>query len=132
MKSVKADKQKFTINDICKDIDDWAESWAGDDEDIPVGEQIVSQIKLFLNAQISKGRAKSTLKNHSHYLWSLGGEIIRDVNTHDHNKNLNDRELVMKYTSEIGGPLWRHAYDKEDHKRYDSVCRLIYKFLNNS
>lgn len=130
MKANKKDKQKLTLKDICKDIDQWPQSWAGDSEDIPLGEKLLSQFKLFLLVQIDKGRAKSTLKNHSDYLWALGGEIIRNINTYNHNQNLSGRELVLKYTSEIGGPIWRHAYDENDHKKYDSVCRLLYKFMN--
>lgn len=131
-KSTKKDKQKFTLEDICDDMDQWPDSWAGDSEDIPVGQKILSQFRLFLQSQINKGRAKSTLKRHTNYLWSLGGEIIRQVNTHNENYHLNARELVLYYINEIGGPYWRHAYDDNDHERYGSVCRLLYKFMNRT
>lgn len=131
-KSTKKDKQKITLKDICDDMDRWPDSWAGDSEDIPVGQKILFQFRPFLQSQIGKGRAKSTLKSHSHYLWSLGGEIIREVSTYNENRHLNARELLLQYISESGGPYWRHAYDDNDQEKYDSVCRLLYNFMNRA
>ena len=45
----------------CKDIDRWAESWAGfPDLDIPVGERIAAEMKPFLLALIAERRTKKT------------------------------------------------------------------------
>lgn len=131
-KSTGKDKQKLRLEDICEDMDQWPDSWAGDSEDIPVGRRILSQFRPFLQGRIDKGRTKSTLRNHSHYLWSLGGEIIREVNTYNENRRLDARELLLKYISQSGGPYWRHAHDENDHKKYDSVCRLLHKFMNQA
>lgn len=125
-------KQKLTVEGICLDIDQWPQSWAGDLDDIVPGEKILIQFKLFLQFLIDEGRAKSTIKNHSNYLWSLGGEIIRDINTGGHNEKLYGHKLILKYISEEGGPYWRHANDINEHKKYDSVCRLLHKFLNRT
>ena len=45
----------------CKDIDRWAESWAGfPDLDVPVGERIVAEFTPFLLAVIAERRTKKT------------------------------------------------------------------------
>ena len=132
MKANRKDKQKLILEDICPDINQWPESWSGDSDDILPGKKLLSQFKLFIQAQIDKGRVKATIRSHSNYLWALGGEVIRDIsNNDDYNQNLMDYELLMKYVSESGGPYWRDAYDTNDHKKYDSVCRMLYKFMNH-
>ncbi len=111
-------------------IDEWPESWAGFECDIPVGEVILKEFKLFLNEQ--QGRlAKKTLKDYGNYLWALGGEIIRDINLNEikeKEKDISDG-FLLNYVDEFGGPHWRHATSEKDHDRYDSICRCFYKYL---
>jgi len=114
---------------MCKDIDQWPLSWAGDDNDIIVGNVILSEFKRFLLHLIAKGRAKATIKKHADYLWALGGEIIRDTNKYGVDKNRSGKNLVLNYIDDSGGPYWRHADSEYDLRQYDTTCRQLYKFL---
>lgn len=114
---------------ICKDFDQWPQSWAGDDKDVIVGNVLLTEFKLYLLHLITKGRAKATIKKHADYLWVLGGEIIRDTNEYGVEENLSSRDLILKYVDDSGGPYWRHASSETDLKQYDAACRQLYKFL---
>jgi len=114
---------------LCKDIDQWPKSWAGDDNDVIVGKVILGEFKLYLLHLIAKGRAKATLKKHADYLWALGGEIIRDTNEYGVDKDLSSKNLVLKYINDSGGPYWRHADSESDLRQYDATCRQLYQFL---
>ena len=122
-----------TLKTYCKDIDRWAESWAGfPDLDVPVGERIVAEFTPFLLALISERRTKKTVKKYADYLWVLGGELIRRVLTDEKARKLPARTLILKHIDETGGPLWRHARDEQEHAVYDAVCRRFYQFLTGT
>jgi len=117
----------------CKDIDRWAESWAGfPDLDVPVGERIVAEFTPFLLALIAERRTKKTVKKYADYLWVLGGELIRRVLTDEKARKLPARTLILKHIDETGGPLWRHARNEQEHAVYDAVCRRFYQFLTGT
>lgn len=117
---------------LCKDIDQWPDSWAGDDNDVIVGNALVSEFKHYLLHLMAKGRAKATIKKHADYLWALGGEIIRDTNEYGVKENLGSKNLILKYVNDSGGPFWRHADNESDLRQYDATCRQLYKFLVKS
>ena len=117
--------------EYCKKIDEWPESWAGSNLDIPIGKKLVEEFTPFLLDRIEKGRAKSTIKIYAEYLWALGGELIRQINHYEEERKLPSKQLILKYVNASGGPLWRHARDGLDHDRYDSVCRRLFKFMTN-
>lgn len=114
---------------MCNDIDQWPKSWAGDDNDVIVGDEILRVFKRYLLHLIAKGRAKATIKKHADYLWALGGEIIRDTNEYGVVKKISGKKLVLKYIDDSGGPYWRHADSESDLRQYDAICRQLYKFL---
>lgn len=70
------------ISDICRDFEEWPDSWEGESRDKEYGERICMEMKPFIEALIEKGLTKETIKRHMDYLWLLGGEIIREVNMH--------------------------------------------------
>ena len=113
----------------CKDINDWPNSWEIDHADIKVGEALLEEFKLFLIEKIEQGRAKKTINTYTRYLWALGGELIRQINTYDDDRKLTTKELLLNSIDESGGPYWLHAFDELQHRQYDSVCRLLYKFM---
>lgn len=117
----------------CKDIDRWARSWAGFPElDVPVGERMVAEMKLFLASLIAAERARKTVRHYGDYLWVLGGEIIRRVDADKKERKLCGRALLLKHIDEAGGPLWNDARYEREHEAYDAVCRKFYRFLVGS
>lgn len=121
-------KSIINLNKLFPDLDKWPESWAGFDNDIPVGKFILEDIKAFLNQQKSRV-SKKTLKIYGDYLWALGGEIIRDTNENEITVDNLDNDFLLKYVDESGGPYWRHAENQRELERYDSICRRFYKYL---
>ena len=120
---------------ICEDIDQWPQSWAGFPHDVPVGDKLVELFKDFLNQQIDNGRAKSTIKRHADYLWVLGGEIIREICNDDEDDDaysLSGKTLLLQYIGDEGGPYWADAPNEQELVAYDSVCRLLYKWMIQS
>lgn len=119
---------KETFLKIFPDIDEWPESWAGNDNDIPIGELILKYIKEFLMYQ-QTCVSKKTLRDYGHNLWLLGGEIIRETNgTRINAKNLNEK-FMFKYISEAGGVYCRHLDSEKEHDRYNYICSLFYKYI---
>ena len=122
------------LHQYCKDINEWPDSWEIDSADIKTGRALLELFKLFLMKRIEDGRSKKTVKMNAGYLWVLGGELIRRINEEEDDRQLTTRDLLLKYIDDSGGPYWRHADDEEDHKKFDSVCKQLFKFLmeNNS
>ena len=113
----------------CKDIDDWPQSWAGDEDDVLMGLKLLTEFKRYLINLIAKRRSKTTIKKHADYLWCLGGEIIRDTSEYGDKEKLSNKDVVLRYVDSSGGPYWRHALSESDEHHYHSVCRQLYKFL---
>ena len=122
-------KSVALLNEFCKDINEWPNKWEIDSADIAVGQSILEQFKLFLVNRIEKGRAKKTIRMYGNYLWALGGELIRQVNENDDERQLSGRDLILKYIDDSGGPYWRHANSDEDHARFDAVCKQLFRFM---
>ena len=117
---------------ICKDIEQWPQSWAGFPHDVPVGDKLLELFKAFLNQQIDKGRAAPTIKHHADYLWVLGGEIIRQICNDDEDNEayaVSGKTLLLHYIGDEGGPYWADAPGEQERVAYDSVCRLLHKWL---
>jgi hypothetical protein len=116
----------------CRDIDEWSDRWEIEKADLKIGHAITKYFKQFLIDRIEKGRAKSTIKIYAHYLWALGGELIRQINEDESERQLSAKNLILKYVDDSGGPYWRHARDELEHARYDSVCKQLYKFITGN
>lgn len=122
------DSQRLFL-EYCKNIDEWADSWQIDEDDIKIGRDVVEQFKPFIIILIEKGISKKTVKSYRDYLWALGGELIRQINEDESERRLSAKELILRHVDEHGGPYWCHAYDESDDARYDSVCRKFFKFI---
>ena len=115
--------------EYCKDIGEWADSWEIDEGDIKIGQGIVKQFKPFIISLIEKGLSKKTIKLYRVYLWVLGGELIRQVNEDEDERQLTVRELILKHVDGYGGPYWCHANNEADEEKYNSVCRKFFRFM---
>jgi hypothetical protein len=113
----------------CKDINDWPEKWEIDAVDVAVGKMIVDEFKPFLIDRIKQGLSRKTIRNDACYLWVLGGEIIRQINENEEDRELSVRGLILKYVDDEGGPYWCHADDETEHRRYDAVCKRFFKYI---
>jgi hypothetical protein len=128
--SVKNSEQ--LLLNYCKNIDDWPNQWEIDQSDVKMGQAINKYFKLFLLDKIDNGISKKTIKIYANYLWVLGGELIRQINDDDDERSLSAKDLILKYVDDGGGPYWRHAVNENDHAKYDSVCKQLFKFITEN
>lgn len=113
------------------DLDEWPDSWMIDQPDRTMGKAIVTALTPFIVYLISQDLTKRTIKRHVDSLWTLGGEIITDINWDESLRKQSAEELIIKVINEDGGPLLRNPFDPEDQKSFDSTCRKLYKFLTS-
>jgi hypothetical protein len=64
----------------CRDLDNWPRSWMGLEKDLPPGEQLLACFRPFIEHLASSSLSPKTIRKHVDNLWTLGGEIIRDLN----------------------------------------------------
>jgi hypothetical protein len=92
------------IEALFSDILRWPESWMGDEPDLVAGHLILDVFVAYLVHLIEKGHARSTLKKKGHYLWVLGGEIIRDTRESGFGENRLAYDLALGYIDNLGSP----------------------------
>jgi hypothetical protein len=64
----------------CRDLDNWPRSWVGLEKDLPPGAGLVACLRPFIEHLASSSLSPKTIRQHVGNLWTLGGEIIRDLN----------------------------------------------------
>jgi hypothetical protein len=114
---------------FCQDLDTWARSWRGDDDDVAPGQRIVEYFRPFLLHLAASNLSQKTIRKHVDNLWMLGGEIIRDLNQ---NPKLRKKpvEEVVYAAIEGEGPLLYHG-DEEQQRSLDSTCRKFRRFIDS-
>ena len=68
------------VSTYVPDLDEWPDSWMIDQPDRAMGKAIVTALTPFIVYLISQDLTKRTIKRHVDSLWTLGGEIITDIN----------------------------------------------------
>jgi hypothetical protein len=131
-KSIANKNSMQLLQQYCKNMDEWPDAWEIDEDDIVIGQAINEYFKLFLLAKIEKGRTRKTIRITGNYLWALGGELIRQINENTKERKLSAKDLILKHVDETGGPYWCHASNDQDHDRYDSVCKQLFKFITEN
>jgi len=109
-------------------MDEWPESWMGEEEDLAFGEKLIAEMKPFVASLIEKKLTKKTIKRHIDNLWLLGGEIIEDISIFDE-YDADPLEKLKDSVGEEGGILCEHIYSESEQKAYDATCRKLHKFL---
>lgn len=114
---------------------EWPKQWMVIDEDLMIGQQLLTLFEPFIDALVKEGRSAKTLQNHVTHLKILGAEIIRRLNSGDEgNRTLSPKPLLLEYIEEEYGPLVYH-WDPNDRieeayqKSFDATCRRLYKFI---
>jgi len=122
---------KVLLLQYCKDIDTWAERWAVGSGDLQIGREINGYFKQYLSNCIDRKCAKSTIKIYARYLLAMGQELIHCLREDDSDRQLSAKEIILKYTDSSSSAYWCHAHDGFEHRRYDSVCKQLFKFVVN-
>jgi hypothetical protein len=103
----------------------------GLEEDLPAGEKIVAYFRPFLEHLVSSNLSRKTIRKHINNLWVLGGEIIRDLNLTPSLRKLRIEQLVFDLIQD-GGPLLYHCDSEEELQSFESTCRRLYRFVQQT
>lgn len=117
---------------------EWPTQWIIVNDDLAVGQQLLTVFEPFIDTLRKEGRAAKTLRKHLLHLHILGAEIIRRLNDGDEdNRTLLPVPLLLEYIEEDYGPLvhqWdpNDRVDESNQKSFDATCRRLYKFISAS
>jgi hypothetical protein len=112
-----------------RDLDNWPRSWMGLEKDLPPGEQLVACLRPFLEHLASSSLSSKTIRRHVDNLWSLGGEVIRDLHYDPSLRKMAADRLLRNAIHQDGGPLI-HNGSEDQQRSFDSTCRKLHRFLS--
>jgi hypothetical protein len=117
----------------CRGLAHWPRSWMGWEKDLPPGEKLVACFRLFLEDLIASDLSPKTIQRHVDNLWTLGGEIIRNLNENPSLRRKSIEQILDDRIDEEGGPLV-YAMESEEllQRSFDSTCRKLHRFLSQS
>lgn len=113
----------------CRDLQDWPRSWMGLEKDLPPGEALVACFRSFIEHLANAGLSRTTVHRHVDNLWSLGGEIIRDLHYDPSLRKRPAERLLREAVHQDGGPLIHNGSEEQQHS-FDATCRKLHRFLN--
>src|ERR1700720_723692 len=106
--TVKRPRAAVDVSAYCLDLDQWPRSWMGIEQDLPPFRRFIQPLAL-------SSLSPKTIRNHVDNLWSLGGEIIRDLHYDKTLRKLPAERLLRQSVHELGGPAIHNGSD--DHQR---------------
>jgi hypothetical protein len=112
----------------CRDLNDWPQSWMGLEKDIPPGEDLVACLRPFIEHLATSNLSPRTIRRHVDNLWTLGGEIIRELNYSPSRRKVDVKRLLREAVHADGGPLIYNG-SEEEQRSFDSTCRKLHTFL---
>ena len=113
----------------CRDLQDWPESWMGEEKDLLSGRILVACFTPFLMHLAASELSKRTIHKHVDDLWVLGGEIIRNLNQDPSLRKVPIEQILRKVIDQDGGPLIPNGWEDEQ-RSFDSTCRKFHRFLS--
>lgn len=100
----------------------------GVEKDLPAGQALVVCFRPFIEDLASSGLSPQTIRQHVDNLWTLGGEIIRDLHYDPSLRKKTAHQLLRGVVHEYGGPAV-HNGSEEQQRSVDSTCRKLHRFL---
>lgn len=113
----------------CRDLEGWPRSWMGLEKDLPPGEALAACFRPFIEHLANAGLSSKTVRRHVDNLWSLGGEIIRDLHDDPSPRKRTAERLLREAVHQDGGPLV-HNGSEEQQRSFDATCRKLHRFLD--
>lgn len=123
------------LDNYLDDLLEWPQHWMLINDDMSIGQQLLTVFDLFIATIMKDGRSAKTIKKHVAHLHLLGSEIVRRLHDGDEaNLKLPPKQLILEYIDEEYGPLvhyWdpNNPADEAHQKAFDSTCRKLYKFI---
>ena len=104
----------------------------GWEKDLPPGEKLVACFRPFLEDLVTSDLSPKTIQKHIDNLWTLGGEIIRDLNETPSLRGKSIEQILDDTIDDEGGPLLYGVDSEEQQRSFDSTCRKLHRFLSQS
>lgn len=127
-----ATRTHHDLEHYCRGLSSWPHSWRGEEKDIPPGEKLVACFRPFLEALAASDLSHKVIQKHVDNLWSLGGEIIRNLNETPSLRRQSIERILADRIDDEGGPLV-YALESEQslQRSLDSTCRKLHSFLSH-
>ena len=103
----------------------------GLEKDLPPGEALIVCFRPFIEHLATSGLSPKTIRQHVDNLWSLGGEIIRDLHYDPSLRKRPAERLLREAVHEYGGPSV-HNGSEEQQRSVDSTCKKLHRFLTQT
>ena len=103
----------------------------GVEKDLLPGEALIDCFLPFIENLAGSGLSAKTIRQHIDNLWSLGGEIIRDLHYDPSLRKKPADQLLRNAVHQYGGPAVHNASD-EQQRSVDSTSRKLHQFLTQS
>ena len=116
------------VSVYCKDLEKWPRSWMGLEKDLRPGEELIACFRPFIEHLAGEGLSSKTIRRHVDNLWSLGGEIIRDLHYDPSLRKRPAERLLRDAVHEYGGPSVHNA-SEEQQRSFDATCRKLHGYL---
>jgi len=113
---------------LLPDLDAWPTSWMGVEKDLAPGQALVVCFRPFIEDLASSGMSPKTIRQHVDNLWTVGGEIIRDLHYDPSLRKKTPDRLLRDVVHEYGGPAV-HNGSEEQQRSVDSTSRKLHRFL---
>ena len=128
-----ASSPRHDLEHYCRDLNGWPRSWTGQEKDLPPGEKLVACFRPFLEALAASDLSPKVIQKHVDNLWSLGGEIIRNLNETPSLRRQSIEQILADRIDDEGGPLVYALESEESLQRsLDSTCRKLHSFLSHN
>ena len=102
----------------------------GLEKDLLPGRKLVASFRPFLEALAASDLSPKIIQKHVDNLWSLGGEIIRNLNETPSLRGQSIEKILADRIDDEGGPLVYALESEESLQRsLDSTCRKLHRFL---
>ena len=111
-------------------MDRWPDVWARIDEDVPVGQGFVAEMRPFIQYLHEAGLSPKTVRRHLDNCWVIGGEIIRQFNLEPELRKMKPLQILLDAIAIGEAPLVKHADDREQLE-YDATARKLLRFLKS-
>ena len=103
----------------------------GIEKDLIPGQDLVVCFRPFIENLACSGLSPKTIRQHVDNLWTLGGEIIRDLHYDPSLRKKTAQRLLRDAIHEYGGPAV-HNGSEEQQRSVDSTCRKLHRFLTQT
>jgi hypothetical protein len=100
-------------------------------KDVLPGEQLLACFRPFIAHLTCSSLSRKTIRKHVDNLWTLGGEIIRDLHEDPSLRKVATDRILRDVIYEDGGPLLYHG-SEEEQCSFDSTCRKFHRFLSHT